>query len=401
MEVALQERTAGTCESDAQVPDGLSSSGLRAVAREVEQDLESGRYGGAVLLVSRSGQRPWVFAAGQRDSAGEPLTSDAVFNLYSISKAFTNVLVFRCLERGDIDLETPVVARIPEFAGFGRERITVRHLITHMSGLVPVLAPRAGMYVDRLDEVIAAICETVRPLRSPGDAVWYSPMVAHALLGEIARRCDSRHRTFREIAREDLFAPLRMSDTAFGLPRELRDRHVAVDFAPGSSPIESLGRSCSGRYGALLQHDSELPWLGAVSTVADLFRFAEMLRCGGELDGARVVCAELLQSACEVQTGDRLHEIYRAHALKYGWKLWPACFGLGFHLRGSAPGHYYHAGSRAPATTFFHVGIGTSVFWIDPVHDVTCVCLTTPVLGEAESIVRLERLSDLVHAAVL
>jgi CubicO group peptidase (beta-lactamase class C family) len=401
MEGVLHEWTEGACDLESQVPDGLSPQGLRAVADEIETDLASGLYSGAVLLVSRSGQVPWVLAAGEERPGGAPLRPDAVFNLYSISKAFTNALLFRCLERGELALTTPIVELIPEFSGYARERIDIRHLLTHTAGLLPVFAPRAGMYIDRLDEVIAAICEVVRPMRPPGGSVWYSFMVAHALLGEIIRRCDRRGRTFREIARDDLFAPLKMTDTSFGLRSDLRERYVAPAFGPTSPPMEYLGHGNLGRYGALQEERAEMPWIGAVSTASDLFRFAEMLRLGGALDGERVMSAALLARAREPQTGDLPHEIYRAHCLKRGWKPWPASFGLGFHLRGTAPGHYYHAGSDAPATTFFHVGIGSSVFWIDPVHDVTCVCLTTPVLDEAESIERFERLSDLVHAAVL
>ena len=401
MEEVLHDWMKGACERDSQVPDGLSPHALDAVADEIEADLASGLYGGAVLLVSRSGQAPWIFAAGEERPGSAPLRPDAVFNLYSISKAFTNALVFRCLERGELELTTPVVKLIPEFGGYGRERITVRHLLTHTAGLLPVFAPRAGMCVDRLDEVITAICEVVRPMRPPGDSVWYSFMVAHALLGEIVHRCDRRGRTFREIARDDLFVPLKMNRTSFGLRNDLRGSYIDPVFDPTSPPMEYRGHGDLGRYGALKEECAEMPWIGAVGTASDLFRFAEMLRLGGALDGERIVSAAMLADARQLQTGNLLHEIYRAHCLKREWKLWPASFGLGFHLRGTAPGHYYHAGSDAPPETFFHVGIGSSVFWIDPVHDVTCVCLTTPVLGEAQSIERFERLSDLVHAAVL
>lgn len=383
------------------VPEGLDPAGLQAAADQIESDIAAGICEGAILLVSRGGQTPWVFATGTVQPTGTALQPDAVFNLYSVSKAFTNALVFRCLDRGEFTLDTPIVELIPEFAGEKRAPITIRHLLTHTAGLLPVFAPRPNMYVDRLDEVIAAICEFTQPVWPPGKSVWYSPMVAHALLGEAVRRCDVRRRSFRQIAQEDLFDPLGMKDTGFGLRADLRARHVVPVFDASCPPIDYLGRGAPGRHGALCQEDAEMPWLGAVSTAGDLFRFAEMLRRGGELDGQRIISSEMLRQARELQTGDMLSEIYRAHCMKRGWKLWPANFGLGFHLRGTSPGHYYHAGSNAPAETFFHVGIGSSVLWIDPVHDVVCVCLTTPVTDEAQSIERFERISDHVHSAVL
>ena len=378
--------------------EGFAPAGLHAVATAVRSDIATGAYGGAVLLLSRDGGPPWVFSAGS--AAGRPLRRDAVFNLYSISKAFTNVLLFRCFDKGLFAADTRIAELIPEFSGEKRDLLTVRHLLSHTSGMLPMFAPRKGMHVDRLDEVIQAICAGLRPVRNPGEAVWYSPMVSHALLGEAIRRSDARERSFGQIAREDLFAPLRMHDSSFGLPERLRTRYVAPELAPDSLPMEYLGRHNPGPWGALEQEDSEIPALGAVTTVENLFRFAEMLRCGGILEGHRIVSAEVLDEARTVCTGDLLHELYLVYCMKRHWKLWPANFGWGFQLRGTAAGHY-HCGSRASPATFFQVGIGSSMFWIDPVREVTCIMLTTPVIGEADSILRFERLSDLVHTAVV
>ncbi len=353
-----------------------------------------------MLLVSRAGGRPWIFSAGNTEPGGRPLRRDAVFNLYSISKAFTNLLLFRCFDEGRFTVETRIADLVPEFSGGKRDLLTVKHLLSHTSGMLPMFAPRKGMQVDRLDEVVRAICEGVRPIRNPGEAVWYAPMVSHALLGEAIRRNDVRKRSFGQIAREDLFEPLQMHDSSFGLPARLRSRYVAPTLAPDSVPMEYLGRDMPGPCGALQQEDSEIPALGAVTTVEDLWRFAEMLRCGGSLDGRRIVSSEILEKARTVCTGALLHELYLVYCMKRGWKLWPANFGWGFQLRGAAQGHY-HCGSLASPSTFFQVGIGSSVFWIDPEREITCVILTTPVLAEADSILRFERLSDLVHTAAV
>ena len=108
---------------------------------------------------------------------------DSVFSLFSLTKALTNVLVFRAIELGQFALTTRVSEIIPEFSGGVREKISFFHLLTHTSGLPAVWIPKPGMYIDRLDEIIAAICDNVHSIGPPGERVHYSPLCNHALLG--------------------------------------------------------------------------------------------------------------------------------------------------------------------------------------------------------------------------
>ena len=94
--------------------------------------------------------------------------TDSVFSLLDITKTFTTVLALRAVEQGALSLNTKVVELIPEFTGRGREQITLLHLLTHTSGMPGVYSPRTGMFLDSLEEVIAAICENVYPAGAPG-----------------------------------------------------------------------------------------------------------------------------------------------------------------------------------------------------------------------------------------
>ncbi|HTW38457.1 MAG TPA: serine hydrolase domain-containing protein [Steroidobacteraceae bacterium] len=378
----------------------LSAARLQHLGTTISADIEAGHYHGAVILVAHRGQVALHEAVGYANRAtGTPIRKDHVFSIFSVTKAFTNALVFRCIERGDFALTTRIAELVPEFSGGARETITVKDLLTHCSGLPSIFVPVPGMYIDRLEEVVAAICAHVHAEAAPGGAVSYAPMAAHALLGEAVRRCDRLARSFRAIAHEDLFAPLGMRDTAIGVRADLRARHIVPEFLPTGPAMQHLGHSNLGENGAFEEEAAEMPWVGAVSTVADLYRFAEMLRRGGELDSARILAPAILDLATRNWTGEKPNELYVQLVSRKGWPPYPAYIGLGFFMRGEAicPHQF---GTLASPRTFGNTGYGSAIFWVDPAREMTFVCLTAGVMDEADNIERFQRLSDIALAAV-
>ena len=378
---------------------GLSAQRLRQLAAAITHDVRRGRYFGAVIAVACRGRIGLHSAIGHADrDAQRPLSPSSVFSLFSVTKAFTNVLVYRALERGQLTLTTRVSQVIPEFTGGARQEISFYDLLTHTSGLPSVFSPRPGMYIDHLDEVVAAICAHVHSEAAPGERVTYAPMVAHALLGEAVRRLDPERRSFRELLEQELLQPLGMRDTALGVRRDLKARHVVPCFIQ-PLPFEHPGHSHLGPHGAFEEEHAEMPWVGAISTVSDLLRFAEMQRRGGELDGVRILSPALLDQATRNRTGERPNELYRQLAVARGWQPYPAYIGIGFLLRGEAPCHHQF-GTLASARTFGHTGAGSTIYWVDPQRQLTFVCLTAGVLDEGDNIERFQRLSDMALAAV-
>ncbi len=379
---------------------GFSAERLRELERAIADDIHRKRYFGAVIAVARRGTLGLHAAIGHADPAGErPLRLDSVFSIFSVTKAFTNALVFRAIERGQLALTTKVSSVIPEFSGGLREHITFYHLLTHSSGLPSVFSPVPGqdVYIDRLSEVIAAICEHVHTDMPPEERVTYSPCVAHALMGEAVRRVDPQGRSFRRLLEEEILTPLGMRDTAVGVRSDLRSRHVVPHFL-SPIPMKHLGHSDLGPNGAFEEEFAEMPWVGCVSTVADLFRFAEMLRRGGSLDGVRILSPAMLEQATINRTGDKPNELYAALARARGWATYPAYLGIGFSLRGEAicPHQF---GTLTSPRTFGHHGAGSALFWVDPARELTFVCLTAGVMDEGENIERFQRLSDLATSA--
>jgi CubicO group peptidase (beta-lactamase class C family) len=379
---------------------GFDSGRLELLTAAVERDIAADLYFGGVISVKRGGQPAYLKTFGYSSPGKDrKVAEDSVFSLFSVTKAFTNILIFQAIERGLLTLTTPVAKIIPEFAGGLRDRITVFHLLTHSAGLPTMFEARPGMYIDRLAEVIAAICQVALPIEAAGARVDYAPLFNHALLGETARRVDLKKRSYREILREDLFEPLGMKDTSMGVRRDLKSRHLIPEFR-GNYPIQHLGHSNLGPNGAFEEEDAEMPWVGCVSTVSDMMRFAEMLRGAGTLDGRRIVSRALVERARTIWTGDKPNEFYANGIRAAGGIAPPANIGLGFSVRGPQMGTTLF-GTLASPSTFGAHGAGTTIFWVDPERDISFVGLMTGLMKTIDNLWRWERLSDIVHAAAL
>ena len=371
---------------------------LEHLKRVIAEDVDAGRYYGAVIAVARGGHLGIHEAIGHGDAAHrQPLRLDSVFSIFSVTKAITNVLVLRSMELGRFALTTRISDLVPEFSAGVRNEITIFHLLTHTSGLPIVFAIKPDMFIDRFDEMVAAVCANIAPAEPPGERVAYSPLVNHVLLGEALRRTDPKRRSYRAIVQEDLFTPLKMRDSSVGLRRDLRARHVVPDLR-GNFPITHPGHSNHGPDGAFQEEDAEMPWVGVASTVSDMLRFAEMLRRRGELDGARILSPATLELATRNWTGEKPNELTTARSQQRGWPPEPAYMGLGFALRGTAIGHHLF-GTLASPGTFGNHGAGSTIYWVDPLRDVSFVCLTAGVMDSLDNIERFQRLSDIATSA--
>jgi CubicO group peptidase (beta-lactamase class C family) len=366
----------------------------------IAEDIAAGLYYGAVIAVARGGRLGLHAAIGYADSKRTmPVRLDSVFSIFSVTKAMTNVLVLRAIELGRFALTTHISDIIPEFASGSRNDIAIHHLLTHTSGLPIVFAIRPEMYIDRFDEMVAAVCVNIRPAEPPGERVAYSPLANHVLLGEALRRTDPAKRSYRAIVHEDLFTPLRMKDSSVGLRADLRPRHVIPDLR-GNFPINHPGHSNLGPDGAFQEEDAEMPWVGIASTVPDMLRFAEMLRRRGELDGARILSPATLELATRNWTGEKPNELYKPLFHQRGWPAAPAYQGLGFQLRGTALCRHLFGSLTSPGT-FGNYGAGSTLYWVDPARDLTFVCLSAGVMDSTANIERFQKLSDIAVSAVI
>ncbi|NPV58902.1 MAG: beta-lactamase family protein [Actinobacteria bacterium] len=378
---------------------GMDAERLQRLKRAVEEDTNKGLYDGAVFVVARHGKVVLHEAVGKTDlEKGRRADLGDVFFIMSITKKLTAVRVLMDVEKGKFRLDTPIAEVIPEFAIKGKQNVTVRHVLTHTSGLNTEIP--YGLPVDQLADIetVTTFMSNERILARPGTVVSYNPITAHSLVATMVTRLDEAKRPFRQIMKEDLFDPLNMKDTAIGLPDRLRERVVPVvvrDRTPGLfEPVllEALN--------FLANEETELPAGGGVSTAADVFRFAEMIRRGGELDGVRVLSPETVREATSNQTGEMVNRLWDYAREMYGWPDFPAYLGLTFFLRGE--GEFpTPLGLKASPGSFAGLGAGSTIFWVDPERDLTYVFLSAGLMEEGPSVERHQRLSDLVHEAVV
>ncbi len=377
---------------------GLSIDQLNRLSDTIHRDVEDELYDGAAVLVARHGVIGLHEAVGFANRAvNRLLRIDDVFNILSVSKAFTDVIILSLIERGELALTTRVGDIIPELNPKAKETVTVFHLLTHTAGSPQVLFPVRAELMGNLDEIIKAICP-LELIAIPGKSVCYSPLWGHALLGEIIRRLDGKKRALRDIFQKELFGPLRMKDTAMGRRKDLSSRIVPiVAHDPSFGNMSGKEVEEHNRY---ITEDAEIPWMGCVSTVYDLFRFAEMLRRGGELDGVRILSPASVKQATTVQTGTLANDYYVQVMEEHGIKPPPANIGLDFQIRGEGVGPNSMGNLTSPGT-YGKFGLGGTGFWVDPERDVTFVFLRSGLLEHLNDTVKYQRISDMAIAAIL
>jgi CubicO group peptidase (beta-lactamase class C family) len=376
----------------------MDQARLQAVQDTIRGDIAAGLYHGAVIQVGRGGKVQLAAAIGWHDLAHtRPLAMDSVFNIFSVTKAFTNLLVLRAVEQGRFQLTTPISHLIPEFTGRGREKVLIWHLLSHQAGFPIIFEVQPGWHIDNFAEVARTVIAEVAPVDAPCAKVAYSPLVNHVLMAEAVLRTDPAKRRYRQMVQDDILAPLGMRDTAVGLRPDLRPRKVVPDFR-GNYPIGHKSRNVPGPNGAFEDENGEMPWVGIVATTPDLFRFADMFRSGGKAGGVRLISSAMLDLATRNHTGEMVNELYAARGREDGIDPAPAYIGLGFSVRGTALCPHMF-GTLASPRSFGNYGAGTSLFWVDPDRDLTFACLTAGVMGHNANMQRFQKIADMVISA--
>lgn len=373
---------------------------LDLVKQSILQDIDSGLIHGAAMRVSRRGETVLDIVEGYADKAADrQLQADSVFVTMSTGKLFVSVLVLNMVERGLLHLHTPVADVIPEFGKFGKEYVSLFHLLTHTSGMpggVPTADPAILANIDKLTDYACAL-----PLDcQPGERVNYSMAVAHSVLATMCLRVDGRGRNFSTMIAEELFAPLGMNETSLGPRSDLMTRLAPVrasqDVSYNLLPREAIEYLAEH---VMLAPGAEFAAGGYITTIDDLHRFTEMLCRKGELDSARILSPAMMRLSTRNYTGEMRNAVWDPILSARHWQEWPAYIGLGFRMRGDAivPGPF---GALNSPETFGHFGAGSSGVWVDPREDLAYSLLTTGLIEESHNLERTARLSDLVMSAL-
>jgi CubicO group peptidase (beta-lactamase class C family) len=236
--------------------------------------IEDGSFPGAQVYASVRGEVVADVAMGEA-RLGAPMAADTIVSWQCTTKPVTAVAVCQLWERGRLDLDAPVVQYRPEFGRHGKERVTLRHLLTHTVAFNndPPISLIAGPDWDRVHDLV---CDaTVVEGREPGAEFRYSTWACFATLGLVVSAVDGR--PFSSYVREEVFEPLGMHDCWIGvdpaMTEKVADRMAFVYDTTGPQPEVPL---FLGMYQAK-QLDSCSPATGGVGPMRQLGRFWEVL----------------------------------------------------------------------------------------------------------------------------
>ncbi|HEV8542231.1 MAG TPA: exo-beta-N-acetylmuramidase NamZ domain-containing protein [Verrucomicrobiae bacterium] len=327
----------GQAEQVDKQPGVFSPEKLREIDDTIQQSLARKELPGGVFWLEHNG-RTYLRAYGNRVvfPSVEIMTEDTIFDAASLTKVLvTTPSIMLLVEQGKIEIDAPVAKYIPEFAQKEKDKITLRHLLTHTSGLRPGL-PRDTEWHGYEQGIRLACAE--RPVTEPGSVFHYSD-INFIVLGEVVHRVSGK--MLNEFSVENVFRPLKMIDTEF-LPPKMKLERIAPTERSGNHVFRGeVHDPTARRMGGVAGH------AGVFTTASDLARLARCFLNGGELDGVRVWKPETIALFTSIQSPARV-QVRR---------------GLGWDI--DSP----YAGPRGqvfPIGSFGHTGwTGTSV-WIDP-----------------------------------
>ncbi len=336
---------------------GMSSERLQRINRFIKDYIDTNQIAGAVTLVARRGKVVHFEAQGWRHKEeSQPMQKDTLFSLASMTKPIVSTALMMLWEDGKFMLDDPIAKWLPSYADKqvlvdGRlvkpnRPVTVRHVLTHTSGLT--LAPEGGSQTPAttLSELIERAAPL--PLRfHPGDTWLYGDSTD--FVGILVEKISGIG--LDQFLRERIFQPLGMNDTHYNIPREKVSRVAAIYRPDKSGKIELLRKPEYREPATLIRGGS-----GLSATAADYVRFAQMLLNRGELDGVRLLGRMTVDAMFTNQIGtDKLVYVRGA-----GYR-----FGLGGAVltdRAKAP-------DALSLGTWTWGGANGTIFWIDPVEE--------------------------------
>ena len=372
---------------------GFSSDRLAKVTEFVEREIADGNLVGTVTLVARHGQVVHFEAAGRYGLEDDrPMKTDALFRIFSMTKPITTVAAMILYEEGAFHLGDPVAKYLPELADMQlsidgelvppQRQMTIEHLMTHTAGLTNgwhIEHPVELAYRDaalRQSSDLNAFIEKLAtlPLRfEPGTRYHYS--VATDVLGALVERLSGQ--TLEQFFQTRIFDPLAMHDTFFNVPDDKTPRMAGGHLWNGEQ--QEMNPMPAGLLPPLSGVTLFSGGGGLISTAHDYWRFCEMLRRGGSLDGARILGPKTVQA----MTMARLTpEVRDNGATEYpASHLYPGqSFGLGAGVITDPA----QAGVISSKGEYSWGGIANTKFWIDPEEDLIVVFMTQ-VLGTPHS----------------
>ena len=324
--------------------------------------VQAGEIPGAVTLVARDGDIVHLGAVGQADlESGRPMAADTIFWIASMTKPITATALLILQDEERLSVNDPVEKYIPAFADMmvagsenpPSEQMTIRHLLTHSSGLDRI-SRRDGGDDRLLEQQIAEL--VAKPLKyEPGEKWEYGHGVT--VCGRIIEIVSGQN--YGDFVRERILEPLGMDDTTFHLSDAQLERLVTnYKFNEEKTElVPAMHRYVSPDSGITITPN---PSGGLYATAGDMFRFYQMILNGGELDGTRIVSADAVRRMTMLQSGD----LQTGFTPGNGW-------GLGWCI----VRHPQDVTGMLSSGTFGHGGAYGTQGWVDPLRGMIFVLM--------------------------
>ncbi|MGE0041964.1 MAG: serine hydrolase domain-containing protein [Vicinamibacterales bacterium] len=294
---------------------------VRALARAA---LASTGAPGLSVAIGGEGVVQWAEGFGLADVEQQvPVTPDTVFRIASISKPITATAVMQLVERGRVSLDDPIRKWVPAFPAKGEQTITIRHLLTHTSGIRHYKDGEFNQVsaFGSVDEAIA-IFKDDPLLFAPGTRYSYSTYGYNLLAGVVERASGL---TFEAYVRDRVWAPAGMTRTALEHPQDIVMRR-ARQYVRGPAPAGVRNAPYT---------DLSIKWAGGgvISTASDLVRFELALESGALVKPGTL---EQMRTAATLADGSRTG------------------YGLGWMVQTGADGRrsFAHSGGATGGTTY-------------------------------------------------
>ena len=361
----------------------FSRAALARIGDYVRNEVATGMIPGAVLLIQQHGKPVYLESFGVRDpGSSQPMTTDTIFQIYSMSKAVTSVAAMMLVDDGKLALDDPVSKYIHAFADAKvgvdpsdeagklplrleplKRPITIRDLLRHTSGItygffgetvVQKLYADPLLYAGDFDNAEFADRIAVLPLADQPAVRWnYSHSTD--VLGRVVEVASGQ--TLYQFEKQRLFDPLGMSETTYHLADQAKWPRLAKPFPADRFRV-------AGIRDPTVPRRWESGGAGLVSTAADYARFLQMLLNRGELDGKRYLKPETVAAMTSDQIGPEtgiLHDPFYFPGPSSG-------FGLGFAVRTAPPPN-----TTWPLGEYRWDGAGGSFYFVDPQDDLLVV----------------------------
>lgn len=366
-------------------PETRALPNLDSIERMLHAQIDEQRLvPGAALAIYANGRLALDIIAGYADTQrAMKVERDSLFPLFSGSKPLAAVALWQQIERGRLSLDTRVAEYWPEFAQHGKERVLVRHILSHRGGFpsTPETLPQRNWGNPA---VVNRVLESIPLEYQPGTVSSYHFLTQHWVIAELIRLVDGRD--YQRYLHEELLEPLGLHQARIKTTPELEKRCVKLHATDGT---DEWGVEVLRSMHADPVYRAVVPGASLIATAADMARFYATISLGGAIDGVRILSPETIHRMLDIAVFDEIDPSFDLPVRR--------CFG--FELGGVEEPRRHWPGATSTTQTFWHGGMGTSVCWADRDTGLAVAFLTNGIRRDKAGAIARRDLADAIRAA--